>query len=243
VAEHSIPFGGTGGGARPSSPAAPATALAATPSRAISARRWGLVAAPVLAGVLAVVATVADPAPAVDGAELVEAYAAEPGPVQIKSVAFHFSYMLWVAAVFPLVGLLRARGSAIANVAGVLALLGISTMPGFLIVDLVDSASGQVVGAAALAEAEAIMDTMWALPVLVVPGMVGMMLALPVAVLAAARAGIVRWWAVVAVIVGHAAFVGSEVTLPGVLVTLVAFCVLALAFARIPRPVWASGTG
>ena len=51
---------------------------------------------------------------------------------------------------------------------------------------------------------ERAMEGMWGLGVLGLTGMAGFMLCLPVAVLAAWRAGLLRWWAVVAPIAGLA---------------------------------------
>jgi len=62
--------------------------------------------------------------------------------------------------------------------------------------------------------------------------MIGFLLALPVAALAAWRAGIVRWWAVVAVVAGIVAFMGSGVAVWGTALTTVSFAVFAYALAR-----------
>jgi hypothetical protein len=84
-------------------------------SSARSARRWFLIVAPVLAGLLAIVGAAADPAPGEQWRQLYDAYAADPDAVQIKSFAYHFAYALWGAAALLLVGLVRRRGSWIAN--------------------------------------------------------------------------------------------------------------------------------
>jgi hypothetical protein len=100
------------------------------------------VLSPALAGLLAIAGAAADPFTG-DGAALYEAYAAEPERLQFKATAYHFAYLFWAAAALMLAGLVRRRGSWLANVAGVLALLGISTMPGFILADFYDSAIGQ----------------------------------------------------------------------------------------------------
>ena len=110
-----------------------------------SARRWFLILAPTLAGLLAIAGAVADPHTG-DGAAMYGAYAADPDSLQVKALAYHVSYVLWAAAALLLAGLVRRRGSWIANVAGVLALLGISTMPGFVLADFYDSSIGQAFG-------------------------------------------------------------------------------------------------
>jgi hypothetical protein len=204
----------------------------------VAARRLAVIVAIVLAGILAVVGTIADPAPEADGAELVEAYVADPGRVEVKSVAYHFSYTLWMAAALGIVALVRIRGSWLANAAGVLAILGISTMPGFLIGDFVDVAFGRELGAAETARIGDEVQEWWGFLVMAVPGLIGMVLALPGALLAAWRAGLVAWWAPAASIAGVGAFVGFGAQLPGNAIMTAAFGVVAYALWRIPLELW-----
>jgi hypothetical protein len=198
-----------------------------------AARRWVLVVAPTLAGLLAVGGAVADPAVDLDGAALYELYAANPGPLQWKSVLYHFSYAVWGLAALLLVAAVRRRGSWLANVAGLLAFLGISSLPGFLLADFYDSAIGQVHGVDGALAVEGSMEGMWGLGVLGLTGIAGFLLCLPVAVLAAWRAGLLRWWAAVAPIAGIAGgmmVLGANV--PGWAVTTAGFLVLSLGLAR-----------
>ncbi len=199
---------------------------------AVSARRWALIVAPVLAGILSVIGTLADPVPKADGAELIRAYAANPDRVQIKSVSYHFAYALWLMAVFPLVGMVRRQGAWLANLAGLLAFLSISTIPGFLAVDFLDSAMGQIVGAeTALRISERAMQG-WGLAFMAAPGGIGLLLALPLATIAAWRAGILEWWGALAAVLGIAAFMLFGATLPGNGLLTVAFAALSVALYR-----------
>ena len=204
-----------------------------------AARRWFLILAPTLAGVLATAGAIADPYTG-DGAALYEAYAADPDSLQFKAVAYHFSYVLWAAAALLLAGLVRRRGGWIANVAGVLALLGISTMPGFVLADFYDSSIGQVFGVDGALQVEDRMASMWALMVLATSGALGLVLALPVAALAAWRAGALPWWAAAAVTAGIVAgfFVLGPTVAAGVLMTA-GFVVLSVALARMDPGLWA----
>jgi hypothetical protein len=196
-------------------------------------RRWFLVAAPVLAGVFAVIGAAADPAVGFDGRPLYEKYAANPDPLQWKSLGFHWSYAFWTITALMLAGLVRARGVWLANIAGLLAFVGATTLPGLLVVDFYDSAIGQVAGVETTVEVNALMeDTMWGLMAIALPGLIGAALSLPVAALAAWRAGFVRWWAVVAVIAGLVAFGESGVAVWGTVLTTLAFTVFAYALAR-----------
>jgi hypothetical protein len=201
-------------------------------SSARAARRWFLVLAPTLAGLCAVAGAVADPSTG-EGAALYEAYANEPETLQVKALAYHFSYLFWAATALFLAGLVRRRGSWLANVAGVLALLGISTMPGFVLADFYDSSIGSLFGVEGALQVEERMGDMWALPVLVSTGVLGLVLALPVATLAAWRAGLLAWWgaaaSTAAIVVGF--FLLGPTVVAG-LVTTAGFAVLSVALAR-----------
>jgi MYXO-CTERM domain-containing protein len=202
-------------------------------STALAFRRAALVAAPVLAGLLAIGGALADPGVDLDGAAMYERYAENPGPLQWKSVLYHFSYAVWGLAALMLAGAVRRRGSWIANVAGILAFLGISSMPGFLIVDFYDSAIGQVVGVEGTLDVNDRIAGMWGLAVMGGSGTIGFLLCLPVAALAAWRAGLVPWWGAVAPVAGIGLglmVVGANV--PGWAVTTVGFAVLSVALAR-----------
>lgn len=163
---------------------------------ALAARRWALIVAPIAAGAFTIVGAIADPAPGTEGRELVEAYAADPDALNFKSLGYHFAYTIWLAAALGIVGLVRRRGSWLANVAG---------------------------GLAAMA----------------VPGFAGLVLALPLAAIAAWRAAQLPWWGPVSVIAGMATFIAFDATLPGNVLLTVAFAVFAAALTRID-PVWQS---
>lgn len=208
-------------------------------STARAARRWVLVLAPVLAGLCAVAGAAADPGGDQDGAAMYAAYASDPDAVQFKSLAYHFSYALMGAAALMLVGLVRRRGSWLANVGGVLAWVGISTIPGFLLADFYDSAIGQVYGAEGTVEVNERMEGMWALMFMAGTGGIGLLLGLPVAALAAWRAGLLPWWApagVVAGIGGGFMVIGANIAGAGVMT--LGFLVLSVALARADRALW-----
>jgi hypothetical protein len=202
-------------------------------SRALAVRRWFLIASPVLAGLFAVVAAYADPAAGISGTRMYEIYAANPDPLQFKSLGFHWSYAFWIAPALLAAAYVRGRGAWIANVAALLGFAGMTTLPGLLFIDWYDSAIGQLYGSeAASAVQERMADTMWGVPAFTTPGMLGFMLALPLATIALWRAGVVRWWAFVAVLGGYAAFMFSNVTWWGCAITTVCFTVFAVAMAR-----------
>jgi len=213
--------------------APPAPGDVARPGKGLSVRRWVLVASPVAAGLLAVLGAATDPAVGESGLPLFEKYAANPEPLQWKSVGFHYSYALWLLPAIMLAGYVRGRGVWLANIGAVLGWLGLTTLPGFLPVDFFDSAVGQVAGPeTAVAVNELIEDTMWGLPAIALPGMIGFVLALPVAAVAAWRGGVLRWWAPVAVVAGFLAFMLSNITWWGCLVLTAFLAVFAYDLAR-----------
>ena len=217
---------------------APVRAAVSSSSPALAVRRWVLIAAPVVAGLLAMGGAVADPAMNLDGAAMYEVYAANPDAVQWKSLLYHFSYAVLGLAALMLAAAVRRRGAWLANVAGLLGVLGISSIPGFLIIDFYDSAIGREFGVEGTLAVERTMEPMWGLQVMVVSGMVGFLLCLPVAVLAAWRAGLLRWWGALAPIAGlgiGVMVVGANVLGWG-LMTL-GFAVLSVALARVDRAV------
>jgi len=196
-------------------------------------RRWALLAAPVLAGLFAILGAAADPAVGQSGVELWTKYAANPEPLQFKSFGFHWSYAFWLLPPLLIAGLVRRRGRWLANTGAVLGFVGISTLPGLLVVDFYDSAIGQVAGVETTQQVNQMMETMWAIQAITLPGMIGFLLALPVAVAAAWRAGLVRWWAFAAVAAGQAAFMLSGVTTWGCAITTACFAVLSYALSRV----------
>jgi len=205
-----------------------------TGSAALSARRWFLVASPVLAGLFAVLGAASDPAVGKDGLVLWRAYAENPDALQFKAFGLHWAFAFWLVPPLLIAGLVRSRGVWIANVAAFLGFVGISTLPGLLFVDFYDSAIGQVSGAETTAQVNQAMEGMWGVPAMAVPGLIGFVLALPLAAVAAWRAGLVRWWAPIAVVAGYVAF--SGVATWNAVLTTVCFSVFAYELARGTRP-------
>lgn len=219
---------------RPARRPAPHHARAST---ALAARRWFLVACPVLAGLLAVVGAAADPAPGISGEKLYALYAAEPERLQWKSLALHWSYAFWIAPALLVAAYVRGRGAWLANVSAVVGFAGLTTLPGMLSIDWFDSALAQLYGAeGAAAVHELVEETMWGLPWFVTPGLLGLLLALPLTALTLWRAGLARWWALVPVLAGFAAFALSNVTWWGCAVTTVCFAGFSWVLHRATAP-------
>jgi len=203
-------------------------------SRALSVRRGFLIASPVLAGLFAIVGAYSDPAAGISGTRMFEIYTDNPEPLQFKSLGFHWSYAFWIVPAFMAAAYVRGRGAWLANIAAFIGFIGMTTLPGLLFVDWYDSAIGQVHGGAeaVVAVQDRMSETMWAIPWFTMPGMLGLMLALPLATIALWRGGVVRWWAFVAVLAGQAAFMFSNVMWWGCAITTVCFTVFAVALEK-----------
>lgn len=207
--------------------------LTSTQPAGVRVRRYALVSLPVLAGICLTVGAVADPAAGLDGDRMYELYAAHPDALQIKSLAFHWGYAFWIGTALLVAGLVRGRGVWLANLAGVLGFAGMTTLPGLLFGDWVDSATGQLWGVEGVnAMHDRVEQIAWGMPFFQTPGVAGLVLALPIAALALWRAGIVCWWAPVAVIAAFAAFVISSVTWPGCVVATACLTVFSVGLAR-----------
>ncbi len=70
---------------------------------------------------------------------------------------------------------------------------------------------------------------MWGISVFTIPGIAGLMLAPPLTAITLWRARWVRWWALVAVLAGFAAFTLSNVMWWGCVITTLCFAVFAVA--------------
>jgi len=221
---------------QPTADVAAATTRVTTRGTALSTRRGFLVAAPVLAGIFAVIGAYADPAVGLDGRRLYELYAANPDPLQFKSLGFHWAYAFWIAPALLIAPYVRGRGAWLANLTAFVGCAGMTTLPGLLFIDWYDSALGQLYGVEGAVAVNERMGEMWGVVAFTTPGVVGLMLALPLTALTLWRAGLARWWAIVPVLAGFAAFTLSGVTWWGCAITTVCFAGFSLVLARATSP-------
>jgi hypothetical protein len=220
----------------PDAPDASTAEEAPRRSKALAFRRGFLIAAPVLAGVFLTVGAVGDPAAGISGDRLLEIYGDNPGPLQFKSLGYHWAYAFWIVPAMLIAPLVRGRGAWLATITAFIGFVGLSTMPGLLLIDWFDSAvvaTHGMEGHAAVSEA---MAGMWGVPVFIAPGIVALFLALPLAMASLWRAGLARWWGLVAALGAMAAFMASSATWPGTVVATVFLGVVSLAFARATDP-------
>ena len=206
------------------------------PSRPLAVRRGFLVAAPVQAGLLATVGAVADPAAGIEGDKMLQIYFDNPERLQFKSLAYHWSYALWIVPAMLIVPLVRARGAWLATISGFIGFVGVATMPGLLLADWFDSAIGAAHGLEGHHAVYAAMDGMWGIPVFTTPGIVALFLALPLAMLTLWRAQLARWWGLVAAVAAVAAFLLSNATWPGAVMATLFLGVVSLTLAKATDP-------
>jgi hypothetical protein len=170
---------------------------------ALRARQIAVVGAPVLAAILIVAGFFLDPAIDESGRELAREYAENPGREQVSALAFHFAFALLAIPAVALIVAVRGRGAWLANLAAFFAVLGMTTLPGFLLTDFYDIAIYGELGGEAW---DAVDDRIQDLPgaaIMFVTGFFGFVLTLPVALLAAWRAGLLHWWPALLVFAGE----------------------------------------
>lgn len=205
-------------------------------SKALAFRRGFLVAAPVLAGVGLIVGAVADPAAGIAGDRMIEIYADNPGPLQFKSLGYHWAYAFWIVPAMLIAPLVRGRGAWLATITGFIGFLGVATMPGLLLSDWFDSAAAKANGLEGHQAMYDAMEGMWGIPVFIAPGIVALFIALPLAMITLWRAGLARWWGLAAAVAALASFIGSNATWPGSVGALVFLSVVAVALAKATDP-------
>jgi hypothetical protein len=192
------------------------------------------VAAPLLAAVLIVAGVFLDPDIDASGRELAQKYAENEGVTQLSALSFHFAFIMWAPLVFALVGLVRGRGAWLANIAAILAVLGATTLPGFLLVDFYDIAIYDQVGGGAWDQINDRIEELPGATVLFVSGFFGHMLCLPVAILAAWRAGLMPLWTPIVVSIGIVLAQALQPFGSGLLILAVVMVALAYALWRMP---------
>jgi hypothetical protein len=163
-------------------------------SSALALRRGAVVAAPLLAALLIVAGFFLDPAIDESGRDLAEEYAANPGREQVSALAFHFAFALLAIPAVALIVAVRGRGAWLANLAGLFALLGLTTLPGFLLTDFYDIAIYGELGSDAWQMVDDRLQELSGATVMFVTAFLGFTLALPTALLAGWRAHLLPWW-------------------------------------------------
>jgi hypothetical protein len=174
-----------------------------------------------------------------------DALAAHPGQAQLAALLLHFGYLLLLPAALGVMHLARRSTPKLAHVGGVLAVIGLSTLPGLLVTDYYDLALAQ---ALPRSQSVAIADSAgsgWEVAVLLATTIAPMFFGLVTLMVAAFRAGVVRFWAPIAVAVGwilpFASGTGIVPASAGAVLIGVALVPLGVRVARMSDQAWAEG--
>jgi hypothetical protein len=177
------------------------------------------VALPAAVGGLLTAAVLADPGAANEGREMVQVYAANLDQLQWHVLFLHVAYGAWGLVPLVLSPLVRGRGRRIMNVAAVLGFVVMISMPGLMMSDMFAAAIANEHGLdAAMHLYDSMPSDQWAIKSYMLPGLLSMLVVLPVAFAALARAGRTSWWAVVPALLVLPSFVIGA-TGPAVVVT------------------------
>ena len=139
-----------------------------------------------------------------------------------------------IVPIFVLISRIRGRGAWLANVAGILAVLGMTTMPGLLVVDFYDIAIYGELGGDAWQKVSDRLEELPGMILMFLTAFVPFVLALPLALAAAWKAGLLSWWPPVLALAGAAAaqFVPGSA---GLLIEAAVLIVLGYALHRMFR--------
>jgi hypothetical protein len=169
-----------------------------TGSQALGFRRAVQVSVPAVVAGLLVAAVATDPGAAADGREMVRVYAENVDQLQWHVLFLHLAYGAGGLVPLALAPFVRGRGRRVMNLAAALGFLVMVSMPALMLSDMFVATVANEHG---LDAAMRIYDDMpadqWAIKSYIVPGLVSMLLVLPVTFAALARARRTSWWAVV----------------------------------------------
>jgi hypothetical protein len=206
---------------------------------ALSFRRWAVILAAGLSGIIVLISIVVEPAPDAERREILQAYAANARAQGLHTNLIHYGFALFAPVAYAMVGLVRRRGAWIANLAGLLAVLGLSTLPGVVFLDYYDVAVVHVAGLEAAVNAGDAIEKLPGFAALSAPAFVSAILAVPVATLALWRARLVAWW--IPVVAAAAPLAPNFLPGPAIVtfsVLAVGMLIIAWALWRIPAAVW-----
>ena len=211
-------------------------------SSALAFRRHAVIWAPLVSAVLIVAAFFLDPDIGASGRELAQAYAEEPGRIQLSALSLRFAFALLILPAFWLIAAVRERGAWLANIAGVFVVLGMTTLPGFLLTDFYDVAIYGELGGDAWEQVDDRLNELPGATFFFVTGFLGYFLALPTALLAAWRARLLPWWPAAVIFAGEV----SAQAVPdgiGLLIWSAALAALSYALYRaVARPTLTTST-
>ena len=197
-------------------------------SSALAFRRHAVIWAPLVSAVLIVAAFFLDPDIGASGRELAQAYADEPGRIQLSALSLRFAFALLILPAFWLIASVRERGAWLANIAGVFVVLGMTTLPGFLLTDFYDVAIYGELGGDAWEQVDDRLNELPGATFFFVTGFLGYFLALPTALFAAWRARLLPWWPAAVIFAGE---VSAQAVPDGIGLLIWSAALAALSYA------------
>jgi hypothetical protein len=175
-----------------------------------------------------------------------DALAAHPEQAGIAALLLHFGYLLLLPAALGIMHLARRSTPKLAHIGGVLAVIGLATLPGLLVTDYYDLALAQ---ALPRSQSVAIADdaaSHWTAAVLLATTIAPMFFGLVTLLVAAVRAGVAKVWAPIAVAVGwilpFASGTGLVPAAAGAVLIGVALVPIGVKVARMSDQTWAEWT-
>ena len=204
---------------------------------ALSARRWAVIGSTSLAGIVCFVAMLLDPAPSTSGREMVEQYALHFHRQGLHTNVLHYGFALLAPVAYGIIGLVRGRGAWLANVAGLFAILGLSTLPGLVLADYHDVAVTKVAGIDVAMQAIDKTETLPGFLLVLLPALLSSFVALILALAALTRARLVHW-AVPVAMLGGLVLMKVVDGIGGFAIFAAVMQLLAWSLYRIPREAW-----
>lgn len=205
---------------------------------ALRIRRAAVIGAAGLSGVLVMISMLVDPAPDADGVEMVTGYASDLTASGLHTNLIHYGFALIAPVVFAMVALVRARGAWLANVAGVLAIVGLTTLPGLVLLDFTSVATLLASDQETLAAVDKELEGLGWFVAIIAPAFIAAVLALPVAVAALWRAGLVPGFMPIAAVGTAVAMNVAPTWWLGFGINTIWMLVVAYYLARIPLSTW-----
>lgn len=202
-------------------------------ARGFDVRRTVAVTLPAVTACLLVAAVATDPGSANEGREMVRVYAANIDRLQWHVLFLHLAYGAWGLVPIALGSLVRGRGRQLMNLAATLGFLVMVSMPGLMMSDMFAAAITNEHGLdAAMTLYDEMPADQWAIMSYLVPGLLSLLLVLPLTVAALARARRTSWWMLVPAFLVLPSFVVIGAAGAGVVVTAALLLGLSLALAK-----------
>jgi hypothetical protein len=172
-----------------------------------------------------------------------DALAANPGQAEIAATLLHFGYVLLLPAALGIMHLTRRASPKLAHIGGLLAVLGLATLPGLLVTDFYDLALAQHLPREQSVLISDATQEGWAGAVMGLSAIAPMFFGLIILMVAASRAGIAPGFAPIAIAIAWLLpFVSGTGLVPavaGATIMVGLFGHIGIKVARMSDQAWA----